>query len=104
MISHNGPRAATGGRESFVDGRCYVDHLVTETYVPGESYVMSPFEYHCTPCDGIVVTLMTKLHVSQEKHAHSIIERPHKFDQDFDRFQLVPDELWEFVRDALSQE
>lgn len=102
VISHNGPRSSLGGRQSFVAAQCDivgVGHC--ERILEGGSYEMAELEYHHTPCEGIVVTLMEKL--SEGKiHATSLITRGHVFDQSFDRFQLSPSELWAFVVDALS--
>lgn len=101
VISHDGPRSERGSRESFVAGRVNVQLRALEEYGPGESYVMPELEYHRTPNSGIVVTLMEKL--SEGKiHACSVIERPHEFDQGFDRFQLSPRDLWDFVVVALA--
>jgi len=102
VISHDGPRSEKGGRESFVAGRVNVRLRPIEKYGPGESYEMPVHEYHHTPNSGIVVTLMEKL-AEDTIHACTVIERPHAFDQDFDRFQLSPDELWQIVVKALRQ-
>lgn len=99
-ISHDGPRSEKGGRESFVAERVEVMPLIPQTYLPGQSYEMAEGEYHCTPNSGIVVTLMLKLREGTE-HASSIITHGYQFDQDFDRFQLSEDRLWQFVQDAL---
>ena len=72
-----------------------------EYYEPGQTYLTPPLEYHHTPNEGIVVTLMEKLSEGYI-HACSVIERPHEFDQSFDRFQLPPERLWQFVVDALN--
>ena len=102
VISHDGPRSEKGGRLSFVAGRVNLVHQEVETYFPGESYEMRELEYHSTPNEGIVVTLMTKLREGII-HASSVIERPHAFHQDFDRFQFPPERLWQCVVEALAQ-
>lgn len=99
-ISHDGPRSANGGRQSFVaDGAC-VGALPDELYGPGESYEMPMLLYHETPNAGVVVTILEKLKEGFT-HASTLIQRGHEFHQDFDRFQLGEDELWSFVTDAL---
>lgn len=100
LISHDGPRSEKGGRLSFVAGRVTVLELSPETYGPGETYFMPELAYHDTPSTGIVVTVMRKLNEGTI-HANSLIEHGQTFDQDFDRFQLPPEELWRFVTDAL---
>ncbi len=100
LISHDGPRSPKGGRLSFVAGRVAVTPLEMEFYEAGESYTMPVLQYHDTPNDGVVVTVMEKL-VEGTVHASSLITHGHVFDQDFDRFQLPPDRLWSFVVDAL---
>jgi hypothetical protein len=101
VISHDGPRSDKGGRESFVAGRVNVVPRPVETYLPGESYEMRELEYHSTPNEEIVVTLMQKL---SEGHIHacSVIERPHVFHQAFDRFQWAEERLWQCVVQALG--
>lgn len=100
-ISHDGPRSERGGRLSYVAGQARAAALPVEHYEPGDSYEMPMLQYHETPNDGIVVTLMEKL-TEGTVHASTLIERGHEFNQDFDRFQLSPGRLWEFVVDALS--
>lgn len=102
IISHDGPRSPMGGRESYVSGRCNVMHRGNEEYGPGQMYQMNEFEYHETPNSGIVVTLMQKMVESTEAHANSIILRGHEFDQQFDRFQLSADKLWQVVLAAMK--
>lgn len=101
VISHDGPRSDKGGRLSFVAGRVNVQMRELEEYRPGESYIMPELEYHHTPNSGIVVTLMEKLSEGTI-HACSVVERPHRFDQDFDRFQWTPSQLWQVVLEALA--
>jgi len=62
---------------------------------------MAALEYHDTPNAGVVVTLMEKLHEGRI-HANSIIRAGVMFDQGFDRYQLPPERLWQFVTDALK--
>jgi hypothetical protein len=101
LISHDGPRSEKGGRESFVAGRVNVIPHADEHIVAGGSYFMPTLEYHETPNSGIVVTLMRKLDEGSI-HAASLITHGHQFDQDFDRYQLPPSDLWRVVVDALD--
>lgn len=101
-VSHDGPRSPKGGRMSHVSSRVFVWPRPDETYGPGDSYTMPMLQFHETPNSGVVVTLMEKL-TEGEIHAASLIVRGHEFDQDFDRFQLLPEELWGFVVDALKE-
>lgn len=71
-----------------------------ETYEPGQEYTMPAYEYHHTPCAGIVVTVITK-HSEGAVHANSTCRRGVDFHYDFDRFQLSPVQLFDFVREAL---
>lgn len=100
LISHNGPRGANGGRESYPVADVNIHKGVVERYVPGDEYTMRALEYHHTPCDGVVVTVMRK---SDELaiHANSVCRRGVDFQYDFDRFQLSPDDLFDIVKDAL---
>lgn len=102
VVSHDGPRSEKGGRLSFNAASCNVKMRNREVYQPGESYVMPELEYHHTPNEGIVVTLMEKL-TEGEIHACSVVQKPYTFDQSFDRFQLSPYELWKIVTEALKE-
>ncbi|QEY15486.1 hypothetical protein D0C16_05555 [Cellvibrio sp. KY-GH-1] len=101
VISHNGPRSERGGRASYPVAECNIYRRDAEEYCAGERYVMPAYEYHCTPCDGIVITLMQK-HEEGQVHANSLIVSGVDFDYDFDRFQLSPAQLYEFVVDAFN--
>lgn len=101
-VNHDGPRSPRGGRESFIDGECSLIASRAERYHPGDSYETPVHEYHQTPNSGIVITVMKKKIVTLE-HAKTIIRKGHVFDQQFDRFQLSPDELWSFVRRAFEE-
>lgn len=103
VISHDGPRSEKGGRESFVAGRVNVVAREVESYSPGESYEMRELEYHSTPNEGFVVTIIEKLQEGRI-HASSVVERPHVFHQAFDRFQWPPERLWQCVVQALAAE
>lgn len=100
LISHDGPRSPKGGRLSYVAGRVNVQPMEAEIYNPGQSYIMPELEYHDTPNDGIVVTLLQKLSEGTV-HASSLIEHGSEFDQTFNRFQLSDAQLWLLAVDAL---
>jgi hypothetical protein len=101
-ISHDGPRCEKGGRLSYVAGQARAEPLPIEHYAAGQSYEMPMLQYHETPNSGVVVTLMEKLSEGTV-HASTLIDAlaPVEFDQDFDRFQMPPDRLWQFVVDSL---
>ena len=100
VISHNGPRRAWGGRESYPVAECNVYERAPEIVPAGCEYFMAPGAYHHTPVDDIVITLMTK---TEETciHANSIIRKGVPFHQEFDRFQLNTDALMDVVKEAL---
>ena len=102
LISHNGPRSAKGGRISYPVATCNVHEREVTSYGPGEEYVMPIFGYHHTPNDGVVVTIMRKIEEDTAIHANSVCRRGVDFHYDFDRFQMAPERLFEFVLDALG--
>jgi hypothetical protein len=102
VISHNGPRSAQGGRLSYPVAECNVHEHAVESYGPGEEYVMPVHQYHYTPNSGIVVTVMRKLEESQI-HANSVIRKGVSFHYDFDRFQLSPRQLYDYVIAAFEE-
>lgn len=101
LISHNGPRSERGGRISYPVADVAVLSRGIERYQAGEEYVMPAMQYHKTPCEGIVVTLMQKLEETA-LHANSVCLAGVDFHYDFDRFQLPPERLFEFVIEALK--
>jgi hypothetical protein len=101
VISHNGPRSALGGRESYEVAECNLIEHEALRIEAGGSYWMAPGAYHHTPCEGIVITLMTKL-AETSVHANSIIAEGIKFHSEFDRFQLTPMQLLAYVCEAFS--
>lgn len=102
LISHDGPRSKFGGRESFyIENQYYnLKTYPEEKITAGSTYSMAPGEFHSTECDGIVVTLMQKTDET-DIHANSVGPIGSEFDQKFDRFQLSPDELFDYVRQAI---
>ncbi len=100
LISHNGPRSEKGGRLSYPVAECDVHCRQEERYQPGDEYFMPALEYHHTPVDDIVVTVMKK-HQSGTIHANSVCRKGVDFHYDFDRFQLSPNAMFAFVIDAL---
>lgn len=101
IISHNGPRSEQGGRISYPVAECNVYERDVESYGPGEEYHMPVHQYHHTPNNGVVVTLMRKLDES-EIHANSVIRQGVDFHYAFDRFQLSPEQLFAYVMGALA--
>lgn len=101
LISHNGPRSEKGGRLSYPVADCNVYPRDLEVYEAGSEYFMPAYEYHHTPCDGIVVTVLTK-HDEGVIHANSLCAKAADFHFDFDRFQLTPDRLFAYVVEALA--
>ncbi len=101
VISHNGARTPTGSRASEAIADCNIHRGRKEYWSAGEIYQMAPYEYHETPNNGIVITLIKKLQEG-EIHANSICVKGVTFDQSFDRFQLTPDELYAYVVDAFK--
>lgn len=101
LISHNGPRSPKGGRESYPVADVNISYSEPERYGPGNEYYMAAYEYHETPCRGIVVTLMRK-HDEGVIHANSVCRRGVDFHYDFDRFQLSPEKLFSYVLEALQ--
>lgn len=99
LISHNGPRSAKGGRESYPVADVNLHWREVERYAAGDVYVMPALEYHHTPCEGVVITIMQK-HEELEIHASSVCRKGVVFDYDFDRFQLSPDDLFDIVKAA----
>lgn len=102
LISHNGPRSAKGGRESYPVADVNVHMLEPEHYSPGDEYKMAALEYHRTPCEGVVITVMQK-HEELSIHANSVCARGVDFHYDFDRFQLSPDRLFAIVKSAFLE-
>jgi hypothetical protein len=100
LISHNGPRSDKGGRESYPVADVNVIERAIEAYEPGDEYHMPAYEYHHTPCKGIVVTVLQK-HTEGLVHANSVCRRGVDFHYDFDRFQLTPQALFAYVVEAL---
>lgn len=100
LISHDGPRSEKGGRLSYIGGEVNIFRQMREVYTAGSSYDVGELDYHFTPNDGIVVTLLKKTSEGTI-HSSSLIEKGHKFEADFDRFQLSPDELFSYVKYAL---
>lgn len=102
LISHNGPRSDKGGRLSYPVADINIHYKEKEYYEPGQEYIISMFEYHHTPCKDIVITIIKKIQTSQSIHAYSTCERGIDFHYDFNRFQLTPEVLFYYVREALE--
>lgn len=101
LISHNGPRSDKGGRLSYPVAEVNVFERQVERYEAGQEYFMPAMEYHHTPSTGVVVTVITK-HEETSLHANSVCRNGVDFHYEFDRFQLPPQKLFEYVVDALG--
>lgn len=102
LISHNGPRSDKGGRLSYPVADINVYERAIERYEAGQEYFMPAMEYHHTPCEGVVVTLIQK-HVELSLHANSVCRRGVDFHYDFDRFQIPPEDLFDYVVEAFKR-
>lgn len=103
VISHNGPRNESGGRISHPVAECNVHPRDSEEYLPGDGYYMPKYEYHYTPCEGIVITLMHK-YGEDVIHANSICEKGVEFHYNFDRQQLSTDDMYDIMLEAFKFE
>lgn len=84
LISHNGPRSDKGGRLSYPVADVNVFERAPEFYEAGAEYFMPAYDYHHTPCEGIVVTLLRK-DDEHKIHANSVCRAGVAFHYDFDR-------------------
>lgn len=99
LVSHNGPRSEKGGRDSYPVAEVNLLWGGVRRYPPGSYYDMPVYEYHHTPCKGIVITVIEKRE-ERTIHANSVCRKGVEFDADFDRFQLSPEQLYMYVVDA----
>jgi hypothetical protein len=101
LISHNGPRSEKGGRLSYPVAQCLIHPREMEIYQPGNEYYMPQLEYHHTPVDEIVVTIISK-QTEGRIHANSVCANGVDFHYDFDRFQMSEADMWGIVTEALG--
>lgn len=103
VISHNGPRGLGGGRLSYPVAECNVYPRISEEYLPGDGYYMPKYEYHHTPCEGIVMTLMHK-YGEDVIHATSVCKKGVEYHHGFDRQQMSIDDMYDIVLEAIKFE
>ncbi|PRW85427.1 hypothetical protein C7A11_23170 [Pseudomonas simiae] len=104
LYLHEGARTACGGRPWVPDGRVEM-RLVSEGTIPaGHNYTQLAYRYHRTEPggDGRVATIMTK-EAEYGRGAHSSCKWDVTPDDEFDRFQWPPAQLWEIVTDVLGR-
>lgn len=103
LYLHEGPRTACGGRPWVPDGRACMTLRQREVISAGESYVSRAYHFHRTEPggDGRVATIMTK-RGEYKTGAHSSCLLGVKPDDQFDRYQWSPSQLWEIVSDVLT--
>lgn len=101
---HEGKRMPGGSRPWTADGKINLAMQSDVIIRAGEEYVVDPYVYHRTEPqgDGRVATLMTKTYEGTAG-AHSTCKVGVKPHTDFDRFQLSPKQLWQFVFDVLGK-
>ncbi|WP_346395926.1 hypothetical protein [Pseudomonas syringae] len=102
LYLHEGARTACGGRPWVPDGRVRMVKIYEETVMAGLTYAQTAYHYHRTEPqgDGKVATIMQKLgEYSRGAHSSCLIGTPP--DDQFDRYQWTPAQLWEVVRSVL---
>lgn len=101
--THEGPRSTNGGRPWTPHLQVDFDQTGTDHITAGSEYRMRAYAYHRTEPrgDGKVATLMRKLSEGNTGASSSCLIGVEP-DTDFDRFQLTPSELWEYVADVLG--
>jgi len=102
LYLHEGARTACGGRPWTPDGRAHMVEVSDETIIAGLTYKQHAYHFHRTvPAgDGKVATIMQKL-MEYSRGAHSSCVVGIQPDDEFDRFQWSPAQLWEVVSDVL---
>ncbi|KTB87923.1 hypothetical protein AO070_04745 [Pseudomonas syringae pv. syringae PD2766] len=102
LYLHEGARTACGGRPWVPDGRVRMVKIYEETVMAGITYGQTAYLYHRTEPqgDGKVATIMQKLgEYSRGAHSSGLVgTQP---DDQFDRYQWTPAQLWEVVRSVL---
>lgn len=102
LYIHEGPRSACGGRPWVPNGT--VEMVETHRYAvaAGLSYRMRAYDFHTTEPggDGKVATILKKFWEGQQGAQSSCVIGVTP-DDDFDRYQWSPAQLWEIVADVL---
>lgn len=104
LYLHEGPRSPRGGRPWMPDGQVSMVESSRNRIYAGDAYTMRAYDYHSTQPgnSGKVATIMTK-GWEGKRGAHSSCVIGTEPDDDFDRFQWSPAQLWDVVMDVLSQ-
>lgn len=102
LYLHEGQRTACGGRPWVPDGRASLTALQREVIPAGQTYFSQAYRYHRTEPggNGRVATIMAK-RGEGKRGAHSSCLFGVKPDDQFDRYQWPPSQLWEIVSDVL---
>ncbi|WP_372438212.1 hypothetical protein ACCM60_14040 [Pseudomonas chlororaphis subsp. aureofaciens] len=102
LYLHEGARTACGGRPWTPDGRVYMSDDSRESIPAGETYMQLAYDFHRTEPrgDGKVATIMQKIG-EYPRGAHSSCLIGIQPDDQFDRYQWSPAQLWEIVADVL---
>lgn len=103
LYLHEGPRTACGGRPWTPNAPVLMREESQQTIPAGLSYRMNAYDFHRTEPggDGRVATLMTKTGEGKAGAMSSCLIGVEP-DTDFDRFQLLPGQLWSYVLDVLG--
>jgi len=100
---HEGERSKFGNRPWLVDYKCTLEKVGDEEHIStGDEYNVSPYIAHSTNCEGVCVTLMTKVS-EHNQGSHSYCVRHITPDVDFDRKQWSESKLWSVFNDAMKQ-
>jgi len=92
---HEGDRTRFGNRPWIKDFSLRLEPSGEEQVITvGQEYHVSPYIYHATRSEGIVVTLLTKTS-EHTNGSHSLCEVGIEPDVDFDRKQWPEESLWE---------
>lgn len=102
LYLHEGARTACGGRPWVPDGRVHMVEINSESIPAGATYTQQAYHFHRTEPggDGKVATIMQKLK-EYSRGAHSSCIVGVKPDDEFDRYQWSPAQLWDIVADVL---
>ncbi|BAU76160.1 hypothetical protein [Metapseudomonas furukawaii] len=103
LYLHEGPRTARGGRPWVPAGEARMAESSRDIIFAGATYTMRAYNFHRTEPggDGRVATLMKKSWEGQAGATSSCLIGVEP-DTDFDRFQLPPSILWQYVLEVLG--
>lgn len=102
LYLHEGARTACGGRPWTPDGRVHMVEINSDSIPAGMTYRQQAYHFHRTEPggDGKVATIMQKLG-EYSRGAHSSCLIGVEPDDEFDRYQWTPGQLWEIVADVM---